>query len=180
MRVLGTIIVFFAVLIGGVLVVVLTGVINVAAIHKDPPIIAWFMDTAMTKSVHRHAAGIVGPSLTDTSRFRIGFQHYAEMCVVCHGAPGIPFTEISVGLNPDPPSLSEAVGDWTPAELFWIVKSGIKMTGMPGFKATHSDEEIWDMVAFITRLPGVTPDQYQAMSKQWGALPEDSPAGTAP
>jgi mono/diheme cytochrome c family protein len=174
MRVLGTIIVFVAVLVGGAFVIMYTGVINVGAINKDPAMVAWFMDTAMTKSVHRHAANIVAPALSDSNRIKTGFQHYDEMCVVCHGAPGIPFTEISVGLNPDPPSLAEAANDWTPAELFWIVKSGVKMTGMPGFKTTHSDDAIWDIVAFVKRLPGMTPEQYSSLKKQVGPLTEET------
>jgi mono/diheme cytochrome c family protein len=80
---------------------------------------------------------------------RDGFEHYDQMCTVCHAGPGIEQSEISKGLNPQAPSLSDAVKEWTPRELFWIVKHGVKMTGMPSFGATHTDQEVWSIVAFI-------------------------------
>jgi mono/diheme cytochrome c family protein len=67
-----------------------------------------------------------------------------------------------MGLNPPAPELSEAAGDWTPAELFWIVKNGVKMTGMPSFAPTHSDHELWAVVAFLEKLKKMDPAQYKA------------------
>jgi mono/diheme cytochrome c family protein len=71
-------------------------------------------------------------------------------------------TEISRGLYPRAPELRRG-SDLTPAEEFWVVKHGLKMTGMPAWGVTHSDELLWDVVAFLRKLPELTPDQYQAL-----------------
>jgi mono/diheme cytochrome c family protein len=77
--------------------------------------------------------------------------------------PGIERSEIGKGLNPQAPDLAEAVKTWTPQQLFWIVKNGVKMTGMPSFGATHDDQEVWNVIALIEKLPTMTAEQYQHM-----------------
>ena len=74
--------------------------------------------------------------------------------------------DIGKGLNPEPPYLADTVGRWTAPELFWIVKNGIRMTGMPSFGGTHADAELKAAVAFIQRLPRMTPEQYAEFEKQ--------------
>jgi mono/diheme cytochrome c family protein len=84
------------------------------------------------------------------------------MCTGCHLAPGLPENEMRPGLNPKPPLLAHgAPGD--PAEEFWIVKHGIKMTAMPAWGRTHSDAEMWNIVAFLQLLPKLSPQQYRAL-----------------
>ena len=73
-------------------------------------------------------------------------------------------TEISQGLYPRAPELRRGT-DLTPAEQFWIVKHGVKMTGMPAWGITHDDELLWDVVAFVRKLPEMTPEQYETMVK---------------
>jgi mono/diheme cytochrome c family protein len=53
--------------------------------------------------------------------------------------------------------------DLTPAEQFWVVKHGVKMTGMPAWGVTHDDELLWDVVAFVRKLPELTPEQYETL-----------------
>src|SRR4029077_16739407 len=101
------------------------------------------------------------------ARVRRGLVHYHETCVVCHGAPGVAVSEIAEGMNPEPPELA-GEGSGRPGEDFWIVKNGIKMTGMPSFGVTHDDEKIWDLVAFLQQLPKMSPEQYQAMARAAG------------
>lgn len=88
-----------------------------------------------------------------------GTGHFAAHCAVCHGAPGVPQSDIAKGLYPAPPDLAHAATRHKPAELFWIVKHGIKMTGMPNWK-DHSDQELWSTVAFMQRLPGMSEADY--------------------
>jgi Cytochrome C oxidase, cbb3-type, subunit III len=73
-------------------------------------------------------------------------------------------TEISQGLYPRAPELRHGT-DLTPAEQFWIVKHGVKMTGMPAWGITHDDELLWDVVAFVRKLPELTPEQYETLVK---------------
>lgn len=167
MRIIGTFIVFIVLLIVASLFFIYSGVYNVAATQPHTEFTEWILDTALTKSVSSHAEGITAPPLSDDSIVQTGFIHYKEMCVTCHGAPGVSPSEIGKGLNPEPPDLVEEVeeGEWSPAELFWITKHGIKFTGMPAFGPTHSDEEIWGIVAFLRRLPDLSPEEYQAMEE---------------
>ena len=87
------------------------------------------------------------------------------MCVSCHGAPGKAPDEFAKGLNPHAPNLARSTRDMDPSEMFLVVKDGIKMTGMPGFSSTHSDSEVWAMVAFLKRLQTMSPEEYAAFQK---------------
>ena len=82
--------------------------------------------------------------------------------------PSIERSEIGKGLNPQAPDLADAVPAWSPRQLFWIVKNGLKMTGMPSFGKTHDDNQVWNIVAFIEQLPGMSYEQYQEMKQQAG------------
>lgn len=149
-------------------VVMYSGVINVAATNPHNPLTMFVLGTTMDNSVRAHAKGITAPSLNDERMVMDGFRHYREMCVGCHLAPGVKSTEIRKGLLPEPPKLQEAVEEWKPNELFWVIKNGVKMTGMPAWGPTHSDEKIWAMVAFLEKLPHMTVEQYKEMNKMAG------------
>jgi mono/diheme cytochrome c family protein len=142
-----------------------SGIFNVSAANPDSGIKAWLLSTVTDNSVERHAKGIVAPPLTDSSLINTGLSHYREICVFCHGAPGTEPSGIGRGLNPEAPNLSEVAGEWSDAELFWILKNGIKMTGMPSFGATYSDHQIWAMVSFVRTLPGMTADRYDSLNQ---------------
>src|SRR5579859_2212587 len=115
-----------------------SGTYNISTYNHDSGPINWALDTGMTRSVVRHTKGIQAPPLTDPATIQMGFQHYHEMCVACHGAPGVAPDEIARGLWPTAPNLAKTVPDWTGAQLFWITKNGIKFTAMPAWGPTHS------------------------------------------
>jgi mono/diheme cytochrome c family protein len=161
------------VLIALVLVFPYSGLYNVSALHPDWGPIAWFMGTTADHSIRRRAAVIDAPSLDSPDVLRLGFQHYRGMCVGCHGAPGVEVDEAAQGLSPRPPELVKTAGKWQPNELFWITKNGIRMTGMPAWGVTHSDEKIWAIVAFVRGLPELTETDYQTMDREIPPLPED-------
>lgn len=179
MKTVLTIVAVLLLLVLAGLAFIYSGVYDVAASTPDAGLIAWALETTQHRSVHRAAEAFEEtaqvPDLEDPARIRNGFVHYYEMCAVCHGAPGIPISEIGQGLNPYPPELaSESEG---PAETFWVVKNGIKMTGMPAFGVTHSDDEIWDIVAFMNRMPKLSPEQYQQMIEEAGLAEAPAAAG---
>lgn len=161
--------VVLAAFVGG-LFVIYSGAFNVSAEWKDGPVVHWIVSTTRRHSISTRAAGIKVPSdLDDPQVVMTGFKHYREMCVGCHRAPGRGASEISKGLNPKPPNFSR----WpkmflSPEKLFWVIKHGIRMTGMPAWGPTHSDEKIWALVAFVKRLPQMTPAQYKAMDEKAG------------
>ena len=154
-------------------IVMFSGVINVAATNPHNAMTEMVLSTTMDNSVRYHAKGITAPLLDDERMVMAGFRHYREMCVGCHLAPGVNSTEIRKGLLPEPPKLQKAVEEWKPAELFWVIKNGVKMTGMPAWGPTHSDEKIWTMVAFLEKLPHMTAEQYKEMDKMAGPGEDD-------
>jgi Cytochrome C oxidase, cbb3-type, subunit III len=131
--------------------------------HSQP--VFWLMDTVRERSIAVRAAGIEAPSdLADSKRIASGAAQYDEMCSLRHLAPGMKRTEISRGLYPRAPELRRK-SSLTPAEQFWVVKHGLKMTGMPAWGVTHNDELLWDVVAVLRKLPELSAEQYQALVK---------------
>lgn len=93
-----------------------------------------------------------------------GLDHYRENCVVCHAAPDVEPTEIAEGLHPPAPRLwKKGTQSLSDGALFWTVKNGVRMTGMPAFGKTHGDEEIWKIVAFVRHLPNLTAPEKAAL-----------------
>ncbi|MCX6169981.1 MAG: cytochrome c [Ignavibacteriales bacterium] len=159
--------IFFTLIIICVLAILFlySGIYNISALEPHNGLTLWVVSTLTDNSIEHNSKDIKAPDLSDSTLIKTGFIHYREMCVGCHGAPGIEHDEIGEGLYPRPPKLSEAVKDWKPSELFWITKNGIKMTGMPGFGTTHSDDKIWAIVSFIQILPNMTIEQYESFNK---------------
>ncbi len=156
---------------GGLIIglgVMYSGIINVGATYPHSSLTQWGLHTAMKRSVRFHASNIQVPPLNQQDRILNGFRHYREMCTGCHLSPGVSSSEIRKGLMPRPPELQKTVRTWTPAELFWIIKNGVRMTAMPAWGPSHNDEKIWEMVAFLEKLPAMTKAQYSEMDKQAG------------
>lgn len=143
---------------------VYSGIYNVSAQKKHYKITEWLLNTTMDRSIKEHAKNIKVPDLTSPTMIKMGYIQYKEMCVDCHGAPGIQPSELAKGLNPKAQLLTLKVSDWKPEELFWIIKYGIRMTGMPAWGITHSDQKIWTIVAFLNKLPNLSVKEYDKMS----------------
>jgi mono/diheme cytochrome c family protein len=160
-----TILTVIAVILIEIIVIIIgaySGIPNVSATEPEGIIADWFLNTTRDYSIRSRAGGITVPSLNDSSLVVTGFEHYNAMCVTCHGAPGREPDELAQGLNPPAPDLTQSTTDLSPAEMFLIVKNGIKMTGMPAWGQTHSDSAIWAIVAFLQRLQTLTPETYKA------------------
>lgn len=145
--------------------VVVSGVYNVAATTPHTPLARVILAWTMRNSVRVHA-GNESPETWSEDRVRKGFKDYDDMCIICHSAPGKERSYISKGLRPEPPNLAETSERWSSAELFWIIKNGVKMTAMPAFGPTHLDEQIWNIVAFVRRLPRLSAEQFTAMERE--------------
>ena len=162
---IGLVAALVVVLLGG-LMVVLSGTFNVAATDPDSAMTEWVLHTTMRRSVAMRSSGIVPPKTFADEQARDGFEEFNAMCASCHGAPGRMRSAVGKGLRPRAPDLALAARDWDSGNLFWIVKNGIKMTGMPAFGPTHDDQTIWNIVAFVNRLPEMTPEQYRLLEEQ--------------
>ena len=151
-------------LLAVVAVAIYAGLYNIAADVPHTPAVYWLLETVRDRSVAARARDIVPNDLDNANRISKGAGQYAEMCSGCHLAPGMKRTEISRGLYPRAPELRRKT-NLTPAEQFWVVKHGVKMTGMPAWGVTHDDDLLWDVIAFVRKLPELTPEQYETLVK---------------
>lgn len=180
-----TVVAGVALLVIGASIIIGTGAYNVAATAEHTPFVRWLLNSAQERSVAVRARSVPAPPPLDSMMVRHGFEHYHAMCATCHGAPGIDRSEIGTGMTPKPPDLAEAAAEWTDRELFWIIRHGIKLAGMPAFGITHSDEELWGIVAFLRRLDEMGPEEYRHLATEAGtdhahAAGPDLPGGTLP
>ena len=141
---------------------VYSGLFDVAADVPHSTLVYAVMEAVRDRSVAVRAKEIRVPPLDDPKLVAEGGKHYDAMCVACHLAPGIKQSEMREGLYPEPPDLTEKI-DLDPAETFWVIKHGIKMSAMPAWGKTHDDQSLWGIVAFLQKLPELTPEQYQAL-----------------
>jgi hypothetical protein len=125
------------------------------------------------RSIQRRAEGLRVPDLDDPQSILKGAGQYAAMCTGCHLAPGMADSEIRPGLYPRPPDLAKTRVD--PRAAFWVIKHGIKMSAMPAWGTSHDDATIWSMVAFLQKLPAMTPAGYRAIVAK--APPDDDMEG---
>ncbi|MDN6887833.1 cytochrome c [Variovorax sp. NFACC27] len=149
-----------------------TGGYNVAADEAHSRPVASALTSMRERSVSARARRIAVPDLESPQMVALGAKQYREMCASCHLAPGIENTELRRGLNPRPPDLARH-GVHDPAESFWIVKYGIKMSGMPAWGLTHDDQTLWAIVAFMQRMPKLSAKQFDELSSD-GAFHHDA------
>lgn len=161
-----TIITFAAVILlfilGGI-GIAYSGLFDVSASSPHSGPVNWLLSTASHASIKRRASDVAVPDLSDDELVRAGASDFDAMCVGCHGAPGQDAAAVGQGLNPPAPDLAESAAHMSAAELFWVTKHGIKMTGMPAWGATHDDDALWPVVAFMAMLPELGADSYQAL-----------------
>jgi mono/diheme cytochrome c family protein len=154
-----------ALALGGSAIFVYGGVYNIAADAPHFTFVARILDVLRDQSIAVRAKSISAPGdLGDAKRIASGAGLYGEMCSGCHLAPGMERTEISQGLYPQAPELGKG-SDLSPEQEFWVIKHGIKMTGMAAWGATHNDTLIWDMVAFLQKLPSLSASDYRTATK---------------
>jgi mono/diheme cytochrome c family protein len=166
MRILAAIGAFAVVGAIGAAVFFFGGFYSVAGTAGDPSIVQWALVQVRTASINRHADDQPPATLNDSAKIQDGARAFAAIgCVSCHGAPGVNWAKFSEGLHPDPPDLKELVNNRTPSQLFWVIKNGINMTGMPSFTlAGAKDEDLWSIVAFLKKLPNISEADYKAWS----------------
>jgi mono/diheme cytochrome c family protein len=143
------------------------GFFNVAAVEPDNKVVTWALTRVRQASITRRAPQKAPVNLEDPAIIQAGARAFAARgCVACHGAPGSDWAKFSEGMRPDAADLSEVAKDLPAGEIFWVVKNGINMTGMPSFaRIGVNDDEAWKIAAFVKKFPGVKPEDY----KSWTA-----------
>jgi cytochrome c553 len=165
-----------AVLLGAAFI--LSGVYNVAASARHFYLTEWFLELTLSRSIDTQSAGIDVPNLSHPELVRLGARHFVSGCQPCHAGPGLEPSPIAQGMYPAAPPLGDNVRGWKDRELFFIIRHGLKYTGMPQWSGDARGDEVWAMVAFVRQLPGMTPADYAAMTGASGPMPFDlSPVG---
>lgn len=141
-----------------------SGLVSVAASSGHTAPVGWFLHFVMIRSVEVQSAGIPVPALDDPAQAALGAAHFAGGCAPCHGAPGEPQSSLALAMTPPPPWLEPLIPTWEPEELFWIVQHGIKYSGMPAWATQARPDEVWNVVAFLGRLPGMDAGTYRALA----------------
>jgi mono/diheme cytochrome c family protein len=176
-----TVVVTLVVVVALVWLLAATGTFQVAASPPEAPAVASFLGYVMDHSVQAHARGIAAPDLERPEMIADGAHHYAAMCAQCHGAPGRKPNELARGLDPPAPDLAKTAEDWSSSELFWITRNGIRMSAMPAWKTTDEDSELWEVVAFVRKLPKMSSEDYARLTAgDGGHEHEESGAGAGP
>ncbi|HVW94207.1 MAG TPA: c-type cytochrome [Devosia sp.] len=177
---LGLLLVAEAVLgIAAAVAIVWFGLYDVAASRGHDPLTARFLHFVMLRSVAAHAPDIPVPNLDDPVLVLQGATHFYNSCGRCHGAPDQIALPIVQRMTPAPPPLYSAAATFTPQQLFWIVKNGIKMTAMPAWPAPQRDDEVWALVAFLEQLPKTKPAQFASLAGLSAGGQAGQPAATA-
>ncbi|HEX6930288.1 MAG TPA: c-type cytochrome [Gammaproteobacteria bacterium] len=152
------------IVVAGALLIAWSGLVSVAASSGHARITYLFLDFVKRNAVELQSQGITVPPLDRPGQIMKGAGHYASGCAPCHGAPGHSRSVVSSQMTPTPPLYSEKFSRWGAQEMFWIVKHGIKYTGMPAWPALERDDEIWAMVGFLRQLPEMSPREYDRLA----------------
>ena len=148
-----------------------SGAYNFAADDPHTAAVGSLLETIRERSIETHAVGLLAPDLSDPARIVQGAGNYNAMCVGCHLSPGMAESELSKGLYPAPPNLSKEKVE--PGQAFWVIKHGIKASGMPAWGKSMSDEYMWNMAAFLQELPKLDADRHKEMVAHSGGHQHD-------
>jgi len=140
--------------------IVISGIYNVAATEQHTALVNQFLEFAMRRSVKLRSHSVDVPELANEERQRNGLRLYRASCLQCHGAPGVAPEPFAAGMTPAPANLVDTARHWKPQEIYWVVRQGTKMTGMPAWEYRLTDAEIWDVVAFVMYLPRMSTKDY--------------------
>lgn len=147
-----------------------SGFYNVASTSQHLQFVHSLLEKGMHYSVRFHAREVVAPALEDKQMIMSGADLYKVNCVVCHGAPGVAPSGIGMGMQPVPGPLVDATTKWNAGQMYWVVRHGIKMSGMPAWEYRLQDQQIWQLVAFMQQMPQLSPADYKAMTVAKGEM----------
>ena len=152
-----------------------SGIIPIKASSGHWAITRWFLQFSKQRSVATHTLGMESPLLDDPALVIKGAGTYETNCRVCHGIPSVRHPRIAQQMTPRPPFLPTTIPKWDADELFYIVKHGIKFTGMPAWPAHQRDDEVWAMVAFLRQFPSLRVEEYSRLVNGESAVNEEAP-----
>lgn len=154
---------FLVVLTIGVCLAAASGIIPIKASSGHWAITRWLLSFSMHRSISTHTLGLETPSLDEPRLVLKGAGAYENNCRACHGSPELRNPRVAQAMTPRPPYLPPVISEWEPEELFYLVKHGVKLTGMPAWPSQQRDDEVWAMVAFLRKYPGLSAEEYKRL-----------------
>jgi mono/diheme cytochrome c family protein len=151
--------------VGGAFLFIQSGIYNVTAVMPHTPFVAWALHQTYQHSMERDSASIKAPAnLEVAANVEDGAHLYVATCAMCHGAPGVVDTPLRRGIYPSAPFLLAASRKNHPNQMFWVIKNGVKMTGMAAFGKSFTDQQIWDLAAFLRKDRGISAANYAKLA----------------
>lgn len=149
------------------------GVFNVSAKDKH-----WAATTALLELTRERSIEVrsekINPQLSmNIEAISNGAKNYDAMCAQCHLSPITEPTELNLGLYPQPPVFYKTSHEIDPKETYWVIKNGLKMTGMPAWGDFHTDQQLWELVAFLSKIGGMSKAEYKALVGEGGHTHKD-------
>jgi mono/diheme cytochrome c family protein len=144
------------------------GLFNMSAKDKHWDVTTELLELVRDRSIEVRAENIQVPDLSNSEMISNGAKNFDAMCSQCHLAPGMEPTELNIGLYPQPPVFYNEKHDDGAANTFWVIQNGLKMTGMPAWGDFHTEEQLWEMVAFMQILNGMSESQYKKLVGEGG------------
>lgn len=151
------------------LVFYLLGIYDISATKPHSKVVKAVFHSIAERSIQRNSKKETNPyDVNDPAVYAKGFVEYDNMCVQCHGAPGVGPSPTGKGLYPEPPLFpEEELYEYSLKDIFWVTKNGVKMTGMPAYGPTHDDEAIWAIAIFLDRSRELTEEQYRELRRKY-------------
>jgi thiosulfate dehydrogenase len=141
-----------------------TGMAPVATADPTMPFEKKMANKALHARIDKEMPKTV-PIQADEAAYMAGAQVYRENCEVCHGSPGMEQSAIAKGMFPKPPHLfrGKGVTDDEPGETYWKVANGIRLTGMPSYKNSLSETQMWQVSLLLANANKISDSVKQAL-----------------
>lgn len=164
----------------GVCVYFYTGMVPVATSAQAMPFEKTMARIGLNAHVEKEAPKNA-PFQPSEADYTAGAQIYRSDCAVCHGLPKQPQTPVARGMFPKPPQLfnGHGVTDDPPGETFWKVSNGIRLTGMPGYNQSLSEQQVWQVALLLANADKLPDAAKQELAKPAAGEGETQPANPA-
>ena len=149
----------------GVSLYVYYGMYNISALTGHTAPVYKFLEFARMQSIETRIPE-KAPSLDQFDWRGAGVQIYEKHCLQCHGAPGLAPEPFALGMMPPPSAIARIASERSPEQLYWVIKNGVMMSGMPAWKYRLKEQELWELVAFLKKLPEFTTKDYALLRQQ--------------
>ena len=155
---------------------VLLGLIPANADAKPSSLERWAAGTSLRATIAREAPKKPDPLALTDDNLAAGIKLYADNCMVCHGAADGAASNVAAGLYQHAPQLAKhGVEDDPEGEIFWKIDHGVRLTGMPSFGKSLTEDQIWQLAMFLKHMDSLPPTEQAA----WRKLPSQASSGRA-